>query len=532
MVVVVDDRSGERRGEGAQRATVEFLLRRMRYKGDFPALSDSVSAINKLTHSDKESINRLSNTIIKDYGLTNKILRIANSAYFTQAGAGNISTVSRAVIVLGFDAVRNIVINVLLFEHMQDKVGARELREAFLKANLAALLARDAGQKFMGREAEEAFICALFHSLGRLLSLHYFSEEMAAIRAMMQQKQVDEDVASENVLGVSFHDLGIAVAQEWGFPHAIVHSMRRLEAGQVNKPETQGDILRTLSGFANQLCDSLAAGTPDDHDRIVRELTERFGAGMGFTECDLRPLVEKSLDELGQLANSLRVNLNQSHFARQVRLFAGVGTPAVAGDGAAGRDNPLSGALLGDSFVASNGSGNDEEGSTEEVLTAGIHDISNSLVEDASLNDILRIILETMYRAVGFKRVILCMRDPKAGRMVARFGFGPDTMAVVKQFDFPLAVAADVFSLSVTKGVDILISDVDAPGVASQIPSWFREKVPAKTFALFPLTLKGMPVALIYCDKEVAGSIFISERESQLLKTLRNQAVLAIKQTR
>jgi hypothetical protein len=52
-----------------------------------------------------------------------------------------------------------------------------------------------------------------------------------------------------------------------------------------------------------------------------------------------------------------------------------------------------------------------------------------------------------------------------------------------------------------------------------------------RTFVLFPLNIKGSPVALIYCDKEKAGSIAIPEKELALLKALRNQAVLAIKQS-
>jgi hypothetical protein len=51
----------------------------------------------------------------------------------------------------------------------------------------------------------------------------------------------------------------------------------------------------------------------------------------------------------------------------------------------------------------------------QAILTAGIQDISNTLVDGFKLNDILRIILETMYRAMGFKRVVLCIRDAKAG---------------------------------------------------------------------------------------------------------------------
>ena len=51
--------------------------------------------------------------------------------------------------------------------------------------------------------------------------------------------------------------------------------------------------------------------------------------------------------------------------------------------------------------------GGTEVGNSEVILMAGIQDISNTLVEDFKLNDVLRIILETMYRAKGFKRVIL-----------------------------------------------------------------------------------------------------------------------------
>jgi GAF domain-containing protein len=168
----------------------------------------------------------------------------------------------------------------------------------------------------------------------------------------------------------------------------------------------------------------------------------------------------------------------------------------------------------------------------QAVLSAGIQDISNSLIDDFTLNDILRIILETMYRAMGFKRVLLALRDPKTNTMAGRFGLGPDIGDLVKQFRFPLSTQVnDVFLLATGRGLDIIITDIDDPKIADKVPKWYRERIPAKTFVLFPLTLKGRPVALIYCDKDKAGSIVIPEKQLTLLKTLRNQALLAIKQT-
>ena len=525
-------------GEAQKQSTLEFLLRRMRHKSDFPALSDSVSAINKLTNSDKESINKLSNTILKDYALTNKILRLVNSAYYRQAGGGNISTVSRAVIVLGFDAIRNIAITVLLFEHLQDKSNARELKEAFLRANLAGLLARDVGQKIGTHESEEAFICALFHNLGQLLSQFYFPEEVETVRILMQQKKISEAHASAQVLGLTYEDLGIGIARTWGFPPAISHSMRKLPEGSVRKPGTQEETLRVIAGFANEMCDAIADNTPGSRARAMKAMSDRFASSLQLSESQIKTVVEKSTEELTQVASILHVNLKQSPFARQLVSFnhpeAESPSHVPASPGLMDTmDRTLAETLLSDPLAAlaeatdeGNGPGHD----VEAVLAAGIQDISNSLVEDFTLNDILRIILETMYRAMGFKRVLLALKDAKTNTMIGRFGFGPDTQEAIKSFRFPMAFSPDVFHLAVSKGADILITDIDEPKIADKIPAWYRDRMTAKTFALFPLTIKGNPVALIYCDKDTAGDIRIPEKELQLLKTLRNQAVLAIKQ--
>ena len=210
---------------------------------------------------------------------------------------------------------------------------------------------------------------------------------------------------------------------------------------------------------------------------------------------------------------------------------AGFGDAATAVQGAAGVDETV----LGEAGPYSGeGEGDGDSGrmgeDAQSILTAGIQDISNTLVDGFKLNDILRIILETMYRAMGFKRVVLCIRDAKTNSMLGRFGFGPDANEIAKHFRFPVSFTPDIFHAATSKGVDILISDIDDAKIAPRIPDWYRKSIPARTFVLFPLNIKGNPVALIYADKDAAGSIVIPEKELSLLRTLRNQAVLAIKQ--
>jgi len=534
----------------ARQSTIDFLLRRMRHKSDFPALSESVSTINKIAGSDKETISNLSNSILKDFSLTNKILRLVNSVYYRQAGGGSISTISRAVLVLGFDAVRNIAITVMLFEHLQNKNNANQLKEDFLRANLAAILAKDIGEQSSGRDVEQVFICSMFHNLGRLLSQFYFPDESDEIKRTMEQRPCTEDVAAVQVLGLTFEDLGIGIARTWGFPNLIVNSMRKLPAGNVRKANTAEDRMRILAGFSNELCALISDVEPEQRDKALRKVAARFGDTVPLSEQALRDTMEKSFQEVAQFAGIIGINLKKSNFGRQLQRW-GVqsGAPETSESAQSGvtpraeSNTETSATVLsaavpagapGSPLDADGGDGEGavtEVGNSEVILMAGIQDISNTLVEDFKLNDVLRIILETMYRAKGFKRVILCVRDARANTMLGRFGFGPDAPEMARCFNFSLAFTPDIFHAALSKGVDILISDTNDPKIAARIPPWYRKGVNAGTFVIFPLTIRNNPVAMIYADCDRPGEIVIPEKELSLLRTLRNQAVLAIKQS-
>jgi serine/threonine protein kinase len=513
--------------DSAKQSTLAFLLRRMRHKSDFPALSDSVAAINKLTSSDKENISYLSNTILRDFALTNKILRIVNAAHYRQSGGGQISTVSRAVVVLGFDAIRNIAITVLLFEHMQDKANVKDLREAFLRANLAGMIGRDTSKLCLPRAGEEAFICSLFQSLGELLAQFYFPEEVDQVRRLMAQKEVSIHHASAQVLGLSFEDLGIGVARTWGFPSGIVNSMRSLPGGVVKKPNTHEESLRVVSGFSNEMCLVIANTDPAERNKAIASLNSRFGAGLQMTAQQTKDILVKTSEELADVAAILHVNLKQSPFASRLRGWTG----GSDGGKETAVDVGATTAALPDLMLdKEDGASAATPEDAQAILAAGIQDISNSLVDEVPLNDILRIILETIYRAMGFEHVLLCLRDAKSNAMVGRFGFGPDAQALAKHLRFTLMATPDVFHVALSKGVDVIIDDIDDPKIAERVPDWHRQNLPGHTFVLLPLSIKSVPVAMIYCSKTKAGTIKIPEKELSLLKTLRNQALLAIKQ--
>ena len=526
-----------------RQSALDILLRRMQTESDFPALSEAIGAINRIAASDREGVNELSNNILKDFALTNKLLKLANVAFYNQVGGGSISTISRAVVILGFDAVRSIALSLILFDNLENKAHAQLLKEEFVKVLYAGMLAREMAGKAQVKDVEEAFISAMLHTLGRMLAMFYFPEEMAAIEQLVQAEGLSDAKASTQVLGVSFENLGMGIARSWGFPNQLVLSMKKLPEGTVKKCVSNTDRLRVLAGFSNELCEIILS-TPDaDRTKALSRLTTRFGDSLPVTEKQLSGLMERSMQDIAQYALAVNVNLKQSTFAQQASKWAGMAAPVVAlttphGEATDAR-TALDASVLHEQApghdVESAETGSKSQRSSEAIqaiLTSGLQDVSNSLIDDnISLNDILRMILEAMYTGMGFAHVVLCIKDGRHNTMCGKFGFGDGVQGLIKAFDFSLAGQPDVFLVALQNNADILITDIDDPKIATRIPKWYREKVRARTFVLFPIIVKGKAIGLIYADRPQPGDITIPEKELSLLKSLRNQAVLAIRQS-
>ena len=268
--------------------TLEFLLRRMRHKTDFPAMSDSVVRIRKVANSENESLNSLSSEILKDVALTNKLLRLVNTAHYSNAGGGSITTVSRAVALVGFSGIRNLAMSLVLLEHMHDKAHADQLKEEFLRALMAGTLASELGSHL--NDGEEAFIAAMFQNLGRLLTEYYFAEEARQIRGMVVggeregRGKVGEEEASIRVLGLSFEELGLGIAKSWGLPDTLKRCMRKGAGDPPSRPpDSAGERLRWLSLAANQITDTLLDTEPRAAAAKLEAVAKDYARALGLS---------------------------------------------------------------------------------------------------------------------------------------------------------------------------------------------------------------------------------------------------------
>ena len=195
---------------------IERIIRRV---DRLPTLPIIYTKLTRLLEAPNTTVQTVGNIIAEDQAIAVKVLRLVNSAFYGHF-AGKITTVSRAVVILGFEQVRLAATGLMLFEHLQNKAQSRELKDATVGSFMSGIIAGDAARAMGFENTEEAFISAMLHNLGKYLAIFYFPDEYNRIKNAVEQRGLEEETASRAVLGLTYEDLGIGVAKIWKFPEA------------------------------------------------------------------------------------------------------------------------------------------------------------------------------------------------------------------------------------------------------------------------------------------------------------------------
>jgi HD-like signal output (HDOD) protein len=507
---------------------LEAVLRRLRGSSGFPTLSTTISEINRVVSLESHSAQQLSQVILRDVSLTTALLQVVNAATYGQF-RGTIRTVSKAVLILGTEVVRNAAMTLMMLSFSKGRPQEASFRDELLGAFFAGVVSKALCQRLGMRDNEEAVICAMCHSLGRLLVIFFLYEEREQVRELMETGLPEEE-AARRVLGLSYSELGLGVARSWGLPEKLVEGMQSLKLRDIVPPNSSAESLRIAANLANDLYQIALRGSQVDKPAALKALSKRYSAAIKLDPDELTEAVNQGLKEIAERSVALNLPAEDSPALNVIRQWTGAPAPAanVATTEVGGPEDPL----LQDVGVIETTAGRDGPViDTQKALSAGIRDITETLTSDFELNDILQMALETMYRGMGFSHTMVFIRDAQQKAMRARFGFGADVERMVPQCRFPLAFAPDVFHVALEKGVDIVIENTRADNVIQRIPEWHRQVTGATSFLILPVMLKSQAVGLLYADSDRAEGIKINTEQLDLLRTLRTQVVLAFKQS-
>lgn len=190
-----------------------------------PAVSSVAMEIAQLLDNPKTSAAQLGFVISTDQSLTAKVLKISNSPFY--GFPKKISTIEFAIIILGFETLREIVMSVSMVNALQQESDEHFDAKAFWdhsisSAVIARRLARDVGYRVSG----EVFVAGLLHDMGISVLHKYFPDEFNTILNVVKEKNISYLDAEEKILGVSHAEIGGWLAERWNLPDNLVDAIR------------------------------------------------------------------------------------------------------------------------------------------------------------------------------------------------------------------------------------------------------------------------------------------------------------------
>jgi putative nucleotidyltransferase with HDIG domain len=255
-----------------------------------PTLPQIVTKIATMVDSPQTSVADVGRVIAKDQVLSARVLKLVNSAFY--GFSGRVSSVTHALVRLGFNVVKGLVLSASVFDLFQqegaDGLDRRRLWDHSIgTARIAGVLA----QKVKLQEPEEAVVAGLLHDLGKIVLCAHLPEQFASIVELARRKNLLMWEAELEVLGVTHADVGRWLLERWKLPGKLVEPVALHHAPHLAR---EAPLTTAIVHLANILC--AAVGIGDSGDQRMAPLSATAWNLLGIT----MEQVEETVGELDE----------------------------------------------------------------------------------------------------------------------------------------------------------------------------------------------------------------------------------------
>jgi len=183
-----------------------------------PTVPATLRKITLMLEKPRISLDDLGRFVSNDPALTIKVLKMVNSAAY--GFPGRISSVSHAIMLLGLNVIKGLLLGVSVFELMQKTmVGLWE--HSLGCANVARIIA----QKKQMKEPEEVSISGLLHDIGKAILMLQFPDEFAQAIQEAETRGISLYEAEKKYFEATHAEAGYWLAQKWNFPQNLVEAI-------------------------------------------------------------------------------------------------------------------------------------------------------------------------------------------------------------------------------------------------------------------------------------------------------------------
>lgn len=252
----------------------EDFIRTLDQINELPTLPNIYVRLNKLLRSTNSNIVQVSRIIETDQAISTKLLRLVNSSFF--GFSRKITQIQRAVVLLGFNAVRNAVLSISVFQSFKGNSPTGFDRRDFWKHSIiTGISAKLIAQELHLECEEDAFSAGIIHDLGKLVLDQFFPVEFSRVLAWCAKEKCSIRDGEHQVLGTDHAEIGEYLTERWNLPYLLVEATALHHTPSVLRSNPQIVSLVHIANTMAHFFESGGTTTPqqqDFHQAALEEL--------------------------------------------------------------------------------------------------------------------------------------------------------------------------------------------------------------------------------------------------------------------
>ncbi|WP_101759462.1 HDOD domain-containing protein [Oceanicoccus sp. KOV_DT_Chl] len=360
-----------------------------------PVLSGVMQELNAVTQSSDSSASQLSEIILKDSALTTKVLRIANSVYHNPNSDNAVTTISRAVVQLGFQGIKAISLSVMMVDSLLKQNTKERMLEWMARGFHTAVQAENLLQQAGGNEKEEeVFITSLLLHVGEMAFWSTKGDAVEQLDSKLDAGSCGDPQLEQQLLGSSMREITRALAEEWQLGSRLQEA---LDPGMHPSKATEAVLLGEEISLATE------KGWDSQEFRDVLVKASLF-SGLGLEA--VREMIEQGADKAAGVALAYGAN-------KICHLIPSTTEKVAPPEIKSMKSNP-------------------------QLQLDILREMGAMVEQMVDVNTLFQMVVEGIHRGIGLERVCICLVDPKVTQMQAKYVLGDNTDEWRSDLNFPI----------------------------------------------------------------------------------------------